>query len=295
MTTLTLHNRTIDVPTHLNELSAKQLIEVTSIITTQPDPHRAAWLIILSLLNIQELVWLRLFFLLNYYIKPFFGKIGFNVVCYQLDDDALDELLLVSEFLYTDDQPLTVNLLPVIQVKTGWFNKVKLYGFFDELADFTFKDFRFAETRFLLYLKTKEEKYLNALLAVLYSTTPRNGTTTHLEAKATDHREQLVARLPMPTKLAILQIYQGCRQHLTTSHKFVFPPKRQDPDKPNKPLTYKDVLTQSQAWEETITQYATNPVEMEAIDQTPLWNVMKKLNYDIDKAKKQAAALKKQT
>jgi len=293
MTTLTLHTRTITVPTSLNELSARQLIGITGIITTTPDPYRAGWLIILALLNIQQRFWLRWFFLLNYYIKPFLGRIGFNVVCYQLSDDNLDELLLVSDFLYNDPKPLTTNLLPTLHVRQHYYKRTKLYGFADEFTDLTFKDFRFAETRFLLYLKTKSTDHLNALIAVLYTTAPRNGSNQHLANKPLAERETLAARLPLPVKLSILQTYQGCRQHLSEQHKNVFPPKRTDPDKPPKELTYKDVLTQNKAWEETITQYATNPVQMDAIDTAPLWNVLKKLDYDIAQAKKQKAELKK--
>lgn len=292
MRTLNFHTKQFQIPSTLNEINGQQLSKIMHIVSTITDDQKAAWLIVLTILNVRKRLWLKWFFFVNEYWKPFLGNtLGFNVTAFQMDEIDMEEVLKVSDFLYSTESQLTQNLFPV--VKTRLFQK--LVGPENQLRNLLFRQYRYADTRFLMYVKTNETKYLHDLIATIYARPhERYDLPDFNEENRQSRRQKIAAQLPTATKLCILLFYQGCRQSLIDKHANIFPkPKSADPDaKPKEhTLTYREILKNNETFEAVLLRYAKNPVELQIIDTAPVWDVFKKLDADLLNDRKEREAL----
>jgi len=130
-----------------------------------------------------------------------------------------------------------------------WFFKLllvnfkKYYGPADELDNLTFGELMFADENFRRYQKTKDIRYIDQLIAILYR---RRGTKEHFSLTG-DVREpfnkahiernaKLFKYLKDEIKQAILINYIGCRSIMAEPFGFVFQ-KIDEDDETDKPAT----------------------------------------------------------
>lgn len=129
-----------------------------------------------------------------------------------MNQAQLDGLQPAIDFLFKDIA-LTKNPLPVIQTGRHW-----LHGPTDELKSITAGEFAFADRFLFAYMKTKEQRFLDLLVATLYR--KKNGL---FDEEKIEELLPVIARLDNRYKLPILCFYLGSRRHITQSHPAVFP------------------------------------------------------------------------
>lgn len=89
----------------------------------------------------------------------------------------------------------------------------KYIGYKNALTDMLFGEFIFAETYYYRYLKTKDEAWLNRLLAVLYVGL-KTASGRSLARENIEQNAAIIAKLPPYIKLAIRFFYDGSKEQL---------------------------------------------------------------------------------
>lgn len=190
-----------------DELSPKQVLALVPVLYgTYPNPLRQRFDALRILLGISQSLLLR-----------------FTPV-------QLVEVKWLVEFLFDAPCTLTRQLLP--RVRGGPWYRRWVYGPTAGLANLRFLEFVFADSFFVAYCRTSEAPWLDQLLAVLYRPQRwlyRPHAVSYQGDRRQDFNENLLARhagelarLPQPTKLAILTWYRGCRHALEQSYPLVF-------------------------------------------------------------------------
>ncbi|RNI27672.1 hypothetical protein EFA69_16265 [Rufibacter immobilis] len=218
MNKVTLNGREFNVAGALNELSAPQLLKLTKLIHSGKPVEHVLKSSILILLQVRR----------NLYLQWLFF--------WHLKLEELEYLLLELEpicgFLFRKST-LTKQLLPKIRIPgtLKW-----LYGPADLLGNCSFLEYIKAEAAYLGYHRTRDQRYLNRLVAILYR--PRNRAKETADTATGDTREKFneallerrtkqVARLPLATRQAIMLFFVGCRQQIVERHREVFPEPEQ--------------------------------------------------------------------
>lgn len=121
------------------------------------------------------------------------------------------QILWMTDFLLGEHVEFTKQLLP--SVRGRWYQR-PLYGPADALSNVRFLEFVFADSYFVAYASSQEEKWLDLLLAVLYRPQRRRyrpQAANYAGDRRQDFNENLVdaraadlAALPQAQKLAIL-------------------------------------------------------------------------------------------
>ena len=135
-------------------------------------------------------------------------------------------LLDTTDFIFESPVLLTKNNFPVI--KAGSY---VLYGPADEMMGMVQKEFIFADAVFAAWVESRDEKYLNELVAILYR--PKGKVDVLTKEYTGDQRcefnnlsydlwKSAVAKLPMKIRQAIALFYQGCRQSWEVKYPNVF-------------------------------------------------------------------------
>lgn len=176
------------------------------------------------------------------------------------------------EFLHgaTDYAPLTAQLLPVFII-----GRKRYYGPREAFRNLRFDEFIFADTYYLRYLQTGGEHYLDQLVAVLYR--PERAdydpeAVTYAGDRREDFNEHLVAArarrlaaLPDHYKHAVLLYYRGCRRLLEQRYEYVFSGEPQQQVSTN-------------GWQEALHVLAGGVHNLDATAHQGLANVLREMN-----------------
>jgi len=192
------------VPTHWNELTPQQLVQVVPVLFSSQAPVAACTQLLRRLLAVPRKLWQ--------------GLTNFQIA---------DHLRLVRWL--TEPSQLTRQLLPRLG---PWY--ARLAGPGDWLAGVQVWEFANAEAALSKWVASQAEADLNRLVAVLYR--PRrafywlhrlspafNGDVRQLfNEKTVGARALRVARLPLVQRQAVLLYYLGCRASLENAYPHLF-------------------------------------------------------------------------
>lgn len=185
--------RNYDFPTHWNEFTQKQLLYVAKLLSLELSKEDivVALTAFFAGMNMRELE----------RINPYIFK----------------ELEHQYNFLFKKIK-LTKQLLPKIKLRLKSFE-----GPLEGLSDFTYERFIiFSETYFNGYISTKDETYLDLLIATLYVRKGKRFSVDEIENNAV-----ILSKLSDAYKTAILLFYQGSRNFFATKFPQLFPTKEE--------------------------------------------------------------------
>ena len=171
-----------------------------------------------------------------------------------LADDVLAQLLPLTNFLEADDQLLTAQLLPTLQVPGRHVTEPALtwHGPRAHLSNVSFGEFIFADTFFVQYALHGRPAHLDKFLAVLYRPVRRKASPDDddwngdLRVAFNEHHLELrtarAARIDDLEKLAVLTWYRGCRTQLAQEFPDVFTAAEEADAGPKKAPQWERVL-----------------------------------------------------
>ncbi|WBO86245.1 hypothetical protein [Hymenobacter yonginensis] len=150
----------------------------------------------------------------------------------ELPEVQVRQLYSLTDFLFSDEHPLTRQLLPELRVATP--RPLTLAGPGDALSGVHFGEFIFADTYFCLYAKRQSAEAFDHFLAALYRPmrTDKGLRPGHPDwsgdarQRFNEHNVGYFARymhqVPDVDRLSILLWYRGCRQQLVAEYPDVF-------------------------------------------------------------------------
>lgn len=193
-------------PDQWNDLSSSQLVQVAEIL------HSGALLIdgklqlLFALLEVKK----------SGYLKWVFSE--------RVTDVQVCELLQLTDFILKENK-LTKNIFPSIRI-----GLTRYHGPAEKLKNISFGEFIFADAMFIKYHDTKDEKYLDQLIAVLYRLIHPlywinydGDKRIRFNKYTIEPRAKRIARIKPGIKQAILLYYDGCRKRIVKENKYVFP------------------------------------------------------------------------
>ncbi|TPG71977.1 hypothetical protein [Hymenobacter nivis] len=209
METLQIGTITKQVPSSWNELKRRQLLAVVAELYAPARPGRP----------------LRLLSVVTGFPLPLLGTQPVVV---------LAQLLPLAHFLEAEDQLLTEQLLPTLQLPGRHVTEraVTWHGPRGHLRNVLFGEFIFADTFFVLYALHGKAEHLDKFLAVLYR--PRRVGASPASADWTgdvrlpfnehqlENRTPRVGPLGILERQAVLTWYRGCRAQLAQEFPDVF-------------------------------------------------------------------------
>lgn len=203
------HNKSkpveLTVPRSWNELSNKQLIQAAKVLGAALPRDEMRMRLLTVLVNVP---W--------YSLRAYWWW-------FQLDEDALPDLLSLTDFLFESND--------LTDWKIKWvkpFGSPALYGPFNRLSNITLHEFSYADTAFNAYLETEDQHQLNKLIAVLYRPAvdhSANDPREPFDQYKLEKRARKIARLSWPVRLAILYNWIGCRSMITDMFPKIFSQK----------------------------------------------------------------------
>lgn len=107
---------------------------------------------------------------------------------------------------------LTKNLIPEVEVL-----HVAFRGPEDELKNISVWQFAFADKFMSLFLKSKDEEFLNLLLGTLYSRKGEKFVKEDIEGNA-----EYIKHLKLDERLAMLAFFLGCRNKISEGNQDIF-------------------------------------------------------------------------
>jgi len=204
----------ITAPTSYNQLTKKQLLEITQIFASEPR------LSLFRVLTFLKLTGAKI-------LKNDGSGIRFkykNTKFYLTPEEFLS-FSKSFDFL-TENSTLTNNLLPIIRVALK-----KYYGPSNSLFNITFGEYLTAENYFIRYNKTKDIIFLDKLIATLYRPKKKaikvdenykGDLREEFNDFLIDRRSKTIAKLPFYKKHAIYIFYSGSVNALTERFPLVF-------------------------------------------------------------------------
>lgn len=201
-----------------------------------------------------------------------------NEICYMVKKGK--KQLLISEVGFTSiveairshffvsSKPGEYTINPKLHVNT--FNKFKLGGTWyqspkNALSNLIFEEYIYTETYFYRYNKTKDEKWLNLLISVLYKPKIINANT-NFDIAVCKANALKIAKIDEAYKLLVLWYYIGSKNFLAGKFRFLF----------NGGVD--DGLDPFESFLKLTSQLAGKPHENEKVRQTKLYDVLANLN-----------------
>ena len=138
----------------------------------------------------------------------------------------MEQLLSLIDFVITE-KTLTKNLLPSFRINARVF-----HGPADGMKNICASEFAFADSFYLRYFETGDEKFLDFMIASLYRTAKlfhfvqkrMKNYDGDIRKKFNRHHIDFLSlhikTLPQDHKLAILLFYEGCREMITRDAKY---------------------------------------------------------------------------
>lgn len=243
MNAIDINGTTYSTPSSWNELTRKQLIRYCRIILRNITMVKAKMIMVSLFVGFWG--WRRLNGIYKSERKRITRLLMTNKI--ELDDynylvAQLDEQIYHLQnsvnFLFADIQ-LTRWLIPTI--RCGWFGPV-LCGPANEMRNSSFHEFGKADSHFLKYMKSKDTRELNQFIACLYrkptgpseSSIKWNGDIREpFNEHTVSKRSELIKRISLPVKQAIITNYIGVRSNIVKKHPHVFvsdDSKKKEPD-----------------------------------------------------------------
>lgn len=280
-----IKGRTFVVPSTLNEMTGSQLAWLN-------DPARSLtpWTVFFRLVNhprnsYASRLWLAWWILYNNYLVELLDQCTLRKLTWQKQEIPMlqwfDLVHLCTEF--TDQTPFL--LVPYRRLL--WYVSPG-----DACKNLTFGEFLEADQAQEAYLTTKDEIYLNQLVAYLYLPVgarlwPWLHRRLGLEASV-DARAKRLAKIPLSKRISVLHFYAGSRRALTLSHPNIFPPV--DPDEEQQEKTQRNLQADYRDWFNTIAQ---TPLNNAATYLLPIWEVVSSMESKVLEAKRIEAEFKK--
>jgi hypothetical protein len=217
-------NYTHIVASEWNELTGKQLRKIMRVIWTGNDLQcrfklfriLTGWswkrlYLVSGMFHIKQISFIAQLPFINKYVEKYLNN------CARLFDAVID----ATHFLFVTND-LVKNLIPVYR---------GFYGPDEEIRNVKMAEFTFSEIAFLAWKKSKDPKYLDDLVAILYR--PGRKKYDHRKNSDGDHREPFnpnlspynakqIAKWPMDVKLSIATFYMGCREKKIIDNERVF-------------------------------------------------------------------------
>lgn len=225
MNSVKINNRTYQVPSSYNDLTAKKLRRIVQVHLSRIDPQRA------KILLLKILIWKN-----NWWFR-------------RLPDTAISDMLLLTDWLFDPTKKdlykyrapnLIKQILPVFKHRFR-----KYYGPSMGLGNITTDEWARAEEAYLKFLESKDILHLDTLIAILYRPASKKPTPEDIREEFNDYTYQARAKnirtLGLFTKFSILYFYEGCRTLAVFENKnysHVFKSKEVSSHKPDKNKTW---------------------------------------------------------
>jgi hypothetical protein len=236
MTNITLNNRACAIPAAWDEMTRQQLLFVAGL-TMNPLPvhefkikvliHFAGWkLAPLPVMNPDDGVYVlhkgEMFWLKPWHITAMCEKLDFLFTETETRDGKIVNI----------NSKLGTNLL--LKLRCGvWYQRLRpLYGPANRFYNVRFGEFIAADNFFRRWMATKQDEFLDKLIAVLYRPADRNekpdSRNFHGDRRQpfNEHninsRAKQVSRISPVVKMAVALWYNGCLHHLSVNFPHCF-------------------------------------------------------------------------
>jgi hypothetical protein len=239
----------VSVPSSWNELSRSQLESIAGLLAQEQKSVYAFRIKVLEIL----------------------AKLS-KMTVFQIGAERLVDLFAFVEWVEQDIE-LTDNKVLDIKCKG-----VRFMGPIGDFSSLTCGEWTDADEAYLDYLQTNKEESLDRLMAILYrerdkKMSPKNPLwkndyrLPYTEATVKG-RIPYMARIPMPTKLAVLFWWKGCRQEWEAVFERVFKDKGAGPE--------------SFGWQETVIKLSGAEFgDLEKTQSTAMYKLMLKMEITI--------------
>jgi hypothetical protein len=178
-----------------------------------------------------------------------------------------------SEIFLANNEGLTEQKLPLLSLKG-----LRLVGQASRCPSIRFGQWVEADEQFLLWYKSKNDKHLAKLAAILYRNDREIKYNSSLNAEIA-HR--LLNEVERPILLLIAEFWAGCRALFEARFKRVFPKVLEGEATKPKELKYADIQQMVLAYHEKLVQYAKTPDRKMAMYQENAWTVFEFIEYDL--------------
>lgn len=280
MHTLYIGKKKYQLPSRWEELSRKQVI-------------RAAWLSAQQLSSVQLA---KLLFMVLTLSLPWYQRIRVQFFyLFQASIHERGDLVFLTRSLaeFTDFTTQKVKI-----IRGRFVPRFQFYGPASKLANCTFWEYVKAEQYFTAYMKSRDEEWLNKLIAVLYRLrSSRYDPNLHEDIRlplieaSIPYRAKLIGSLPLPERIAILMWFDGCRQFIIKSFPLIY--KKRDPQE-GKPTSKLDQKAKSGDWLTLINSLSTDMLQFQQIPNVNLTVALTDISLRTKRAKEQAEAAKAQ-
>lgn len=283
MNTLKIENITLQLPGKLDEMNSSQLEEVFSIKDVDLQDWQARLVLFKVLVGQNTRFWW--FRLWNEKIIVFLDRLTFGLLVLKqriLDsDDWYDLMFFYTDFLFDSKQNLTRNPYPFIWLKGRFYRGPK--GRFQNL---TFGEFVRADEYFLKYQTTKEEKYLDRMIAVMWRFGIRE--RQKFDFDTVEKRIPVLSQLSQAQKQVILVWYIGCRKILEREFKHIYPEPEENQKEQSKKMGLSNIAAYAKSLGKKPMEYAPTPsdADVESIYHANVYYVLRQINQDILEYKK---------
>jgi hypothetical protein len=268
MTEITVNGHKTIIPTTWNELSKKQLLRVADFLDQR-----------LTEFDFK----VKMFFVLSGWKLNEYGvKIGrkyHNIVAWQFVELSKKAAFLLTETETKDERitfiqsKLTCNCVPEFRCRFR-----RYYGPADRLYNLTFGEYIVADNYYTRYLETRNVEFLDKLMATLYrrkdkeydpeSSLYRGDKREPFNSHTVEARAKKLSRMDINLKLAVMLLFQGCKNHLSNVFREVFTPSGGSPSRFGA-LSLVDALTNGDV------------TKSETVRNQYLWDVMVHLENTI--------------
>lgn len=178
-----------------------------------------------------------------------------------------------SDIFLNNNEGLTEQKLPVLSLKG-----LRLVGQKSRCPSIKFGQWVEADEQFLLWYKSKNDKHLAKLAAILYR---KDRETEYDSSNNAEIAHRILHEVERPILLLIAEFWAGCRALFEARFKRVFPKLLEaDATKP-KELKYADIQQMVLAYHEKMVQYAKTPDRKMAMYQGNAWTVFEFIEYDL--------------
>lgn len=291
MHTIKFNDVVLDSPSHWNDLTKKQLLNVCSITAKKNNLDRLLLFLFTAVngLTVEKKKSLTIEGVEHFPVK-YNGKV-YLISCLDLHVLSKTMLFLFKEVTLKDESTafilysrLNKNIIPVLP--NGW------NGPADSLSNLVYDEYIHAETNYYRYLKYKDEIFLNRLIATLYRPVNPSKKVTDLTYNGDlredfndfliDGRATLIAKLNPVYKKAILLFYEGCKAFI----KHTFPVMHEGSSESNEDIFMTQIKIVDALSKSDVTK-------KDQVRKTLLWDVLPAMEEILKLRKKEEEELEK--
>ena len=178
-----------------------------------------------------------------------------------------------SAVFLAQNEGLTEQKLPVLSMKG-----LRLVGQKSRCPSIKFGQWVEADEQFLLWYKSKNDRHLAKLAAILYR---KNREIEYDGSNNAEIAHRILNEVERPILLLIAEFWAGCRSLFEARFKRVFPKLLEAEATKPKELKYADIQQMVLAYHEKMVQYAKTPDRKMAMYQGNAWTVFEFIEYDL--------------